>query len=128
MSSANAQSVVHLLCAAEDRAAPVCGSLDAGTAHHGSARVVSGAGPEHGKAYQLSPADELSSFAASSHSSCDPLQQLPELQSVFQKTSEKLWRLSVQSKALPAPAGSPPSKVGIACLGSCVLKCSLVNL
>ncbi|KAK9863220.1 hypothetical protein WJX84_011390 [Apatococcus fuscideae] len=60
-------------------------------------------GPEHGKAYQLSPASEIGSPASSLHPSCSPVQQLPSMRVSFQKITEQLWSLSVRAKAPQLP-------------------------
>ena len=70
------------------------------------------AGPEHGKAYQLSPMSALPVLATTLPLGCNPLQQLPGLQKHFQSTTEKLWSLAARARA-PEPAGAlPDSKVG----------------
>ena len=68
-------------------------------------------GPEHGRAYQLSPASELGNCATSPHPSCNPLHQQIELRSTFQDVSEKLWSLSMQSRAPQMTAGLPSNQV-----------------
>ncbi|KAK9843278.1 hypothetical protein WJX74_009629 [Apatococcus lobatus] len=76
-----------------------------------TSQYLASLGLVHGKAYQLSPANELGNPATSPHSSCNPLHQLADLRSTFQHVSERLWSLSVRARAPRASAGLPSNKV-----------------
>ena len=69
------------------------------------------AGPEHGKSYQLSPANEIPLPSASLVPSCSPAQQLPDLQQQFQTITEKLWGLAVLGRAQGPQTSVPDDKV-----------------